>query len=373
MTLWPAFALRSEVILEVTGLPVFAETTGQSHVYLDPRQSSVKGGSRSQGWSMLGREDLAAVFDDEYDAKPCPKTASRIAGEAAVLTDIVEQARKHRVVIINESHTVTLHRDFSRCVIRALRPHGFSVLAAETFANVSDGPDPVDQHAHLPFLHQDIGYYSKEPVFAAMLREAKALGYRFAAYEQTFSSKRDREEEQAANLAAILGKMGQGEKLIVHVGYGHADEVPRVYGKSRDRSMMAARLKRDHGYDPLTLGQTVCRGGTQEIGLLAMPSDEGAPFDFAIEHPLSAFAYGRASWRFDGAYQPVAIPKAFAASDTPLIIEAFAEGDPFKALPHDRVWIEPGEDVRLALKPGRYTVRAVRPAVLSAVRSPTKP
>ena len=364
------------VAIEIAGPPVTAEETGRSHLYLDPRAQYVRGGGRAQVFSMLGREDLAAKIDEEYSASPCPALAASASGEAEVLARIVAAARKHRVVIINESHTLTRHRDFSRKVIAALRPHGFLVLAAETFSNRNDGPDPVETHADLPYIHGWDGHYSNEPVFAAMLREAKQLGYRFAAYEQVYDPSRappaedhdwradirDRETEQAANFAALIETLDPDEKLIVHVGYAHAREAV-VIGDGWDHSWMAARLKRDHGIDPLTIAQTVCSGSADTVRLAATPPPLEGHFDLLIDHPPAEFRHGRAAWRFEGGYEAVAIPEAFASSAEPLVVEAFFAGEPFEAVPADRVWIEPGEaaKVKLALKPGSYTVRAVRP------------
>jgi len=47
-------------------------------------------------------------------------------------------------------------------------------------------------------------------------------------------------------------------------------------------------------------------------------------------------------------------------TDEPLVIEAFAWGEPFDAVPVDRVFVEPNEATTLLLPPGRYRVRAVR-------------
>jgi len=298
-----------------------------------------------------------------------------VTGEAEVLARIVDEASRHRVVIINESHTVTLHRYFSRKVIAALRPLGFTVLAAETFANnAGAGADPVDIHAGLPYVTQNLGWYSREPVFGAMLREAKGLGYRFAAYEQVYDPDRvrpgpdddwridirDRETEQAQNLAAILSAMAPEEKLIVLVGYAHAREAAVVGEDGWDHAWMAARLKRDHGIDPLTIEQTYCRGSSDSVRLAPPSADKQGWFDLYVDHPIAAFIHGRPAWRFAQGEQAVPIPSALRPTDEAWVIEVFAEGEPFDAVPVDRILVAPGDDVRLALKPGRYVARAVR-------------
>jgi hypothetical protein len=366
-----------QVQLRVAGPPVEAGETGQPLLYEDPRKIDPKREPLSQAYSMLGREDLAARHDNEYQTAPCPPLTPGAEGGTDVLARIVEAAAKHRVVIINESHTVTRHRDFNRKLIAALRPLGFSVLAAETFANTDEpGADTVDMHAELPYIHQDLGWYSREPVFAAMLREAKGLGYRFAAYEQVYDPDRvrpesdgdwridirDRETEQAQNLAAILKGIAPEEKLVVHVGYSHAREAAVVDEDGWDDAWMAARLKRDHGIDPLTIDQTYCRGSSDTVRLAPSSADKQGWFDLYVDHPAVKLRHGRPEWRFANGQLPVAIPESLRPTDGPLVIEAFAEGDPDDAVPVDRIWAEPGEDLRLALPSGRYRVRAVRPA-----------
>ncbi|MEB3416485.1 hypothetical protein VCJ71_10440 [Alteriqipengyuania sp. WL0013] len=363
---------RPAVELMVAGPPVAAADTATPMIYEVPAltEGEVSGGMIEQGWSLLGREDRAASVSggNEYNPAACAAKGETVSGTDAILDALVSEAAGARVVIINESHHVTRHRDFSRRLVERLRPLGYTVFAAETFANRDDGPDPVDDHAMLTYPHMRDGWYSGEPVFGRLVRTARQSGYRLAAYEQVHDpdAPRDedwrvrvaaREQAQADNLGAILSAMGPDEKLVVHVGYSHADE--REIEDEHSAIWMAARLRRLTGIDPLTIGQTICRGGSEEVRLLPMPDDGSAPFDFAIDHPLDGFRYGRAAWRFDGK-QAVGIPQPFAGSAAPLVVEAFREGEPFDAVPEDRVYFEPGEDVRLALPPGRYVVRAVR-------------
>ena len=360
------------VELVVAGPPVPAEETGWPHFYEPPMLANGEqsGGRIEQGWSFLGREDRAASVPggDEYEAVACPFPADGRIGRDAVLDALAARASDSRVVIVNESHHVTRHRAFSRRLIERLRPLGYTVFAAETFRNVDGGPDPVDTSADFAYPRMIEGYYTGEPVFGQLLRKAKTLGYRLAAYEHVHDPEAPREEDwkvriaareqaQADNIAAILAGMQPHEKLVVHVGYSHADE--REVEDEYNSIWMAARLRRLTGIDPLTIGQTICRGGGKDIRLLPMPDDGSAPFDFAIDHPLESMRYGRAAWRFEDAYA-VQIPSSLMPVDEPLVIEAFRAGEPFDAVPEDRVYVEPGEDVRLALGKGRYTVRAVR-------------
>ncbi|MEM7689800.1 MAG: hypothetical protein AAF291_12330 [Pseudomonadota bacterium] len=383
-------AEAASVELVISGPVIEAEETRSAFIYVRPevpeayRGNSASAGILAQGWSLLGREDLgAAAGSDEYAPRPNETPNVVATGIEATLDAIAKRASDARVVIINESHEVTLHRDFSRRVIERLRPLGFTVLAAETFNNQKDKPDPVEESAHLPYPRVQDGYYLLEPVFGEMVRTAKRLGYRLAAYEQVYDPDRtnpgpdedwrqsikDRETAQAQHLAQLLKSMAPHEKLIVHAGYGHANEEARIGKDGWDDAWMAARLKRDHGFDPLTIAQTKSRGSADTVQLF-LPSDKLAKqFDLIVDHPIHGFRHGRSDWRFSDEARAVDIPQPYASAAEPLVIEAFAAGEPFEAVPVDRVWVEPGEDVKLALKPGRYIVRAVRP-VLAPLSSP---
>lgn len=364
------------VTLTVVGPPIAASETIRPHFYAMPELPegmTSGGGILEQHWSMWGREDRSAAFEsaDEYRATQCAPTSPPVAGREQVLDAIVERARDTRVVIVNESHYVTLHRDFTRRLIERLRPLGYTVFAAETFSNLDGEPDPAVVHADLPYPHITTGYYSAEPTFGRLVRRAQELGYRLGVYEQVHDPEdaRDddinarivkRETAQAAHLAEILETMGPEERLVVHVGYAHARESISIDSKGIEHAWMAARLKRATGIDPLTVSQFECRGGGAETQITQSRDYYGDWFDISVDHPLTTFRHGRAAWRFDDGYRAVAIPREYAATGDPLVIEAFAEGEPFDAVPIDRVYVEPGEDVRLALPPGRYTVRAVR-------------
>lgn len=362
------------VELVVAGPPISAEETGQPPLYQTPPpiEGVDMSGIFAQHWSMMGREDLSALTgDSEYRAVACDPVPGGPSGTQAVIATIVERARDHRVVIINESHTLTRHRDFSRQVIAALRAEGFAVLAAETFGNVEGAVDPVDTYADAAHVDRRLGYYSAEPVFGQMLREAKALGYTFKAYEIAYDPNAiepagldeqiaQREQAQAKNLAGVLAAMAPHEKLVVHVGFSHAQENETRRADGFDTSWMAARLKRMTGIDPLTIAQTECRGNAEDVRLSLAPARLAGRFDMIIDHPLESFAFGKPVWRLEQA-EAVPIPQALRPVDGPLVIEAFADGEPEDAVPVDRIWMEPGEDLRLALPPGRYRVRAVRP------------
>ena len=292
-SLFGAFALTAcatvqpdgpAVNLTLAGAPIPADRTDQAFIYQVPTTGDHEN-IVAQQWSMLGREDRAAqTGDTEYRAKACTPVRPAVSGLDDAIAEIVRQAADTRVVIVNESHTVTRHRNTVGRLLSALRPLGFTVYAAETFSNSEDEIDPIDAHPELRWAAAKDGYYSREPAFGRTIGLARSLGYRLAAYEETESqsagrdadrteSIRARETAQAANLAEILAAMSPDEKLIVHVGYSHASEVPLPNGEGSENLWMAARLKALTGIDPLTISQTLCRSDGGVPFLAELPQD----------------------------------------------------------------------------------------------------
>ena len=378
-----AFALAACATVQPTGSPVTltlagaslpADRTDQAFLYRVPSATDHES-MVTQEWSMLGREDRAALTGFwEYRAKACIPARPAVSGMDDAIAEIVRQTADTRVVIVNESHTVTRHRDTVARLLSALRPLGFTVYAAETFSNSEDEVDPIDAHPELRWAAAKDGYYSREPAFGRTIGLARSLGCRLVAYEETESqsagrdadmteSIRARETAQAANLAQILATMASEEKLIVHVGYSHASEVPLTNGDGSENLWMAARLKALTGIDPLTVSQTLCRSDGGLPFLAELPQDEPAGLvDLVLSQPVARFERGRPMWRREVGDAEVNLPPELRNRAGPLIVEAFRAGDPFSAVPMDRVYLEPGEDIPLLLPPGDYTVRAIIPA-----------
>lgn len=366
----------ARVQLEPLGPVIEPGQTASPEIYRAPRPrgEGPDGGRLAQGWAMLGREDRAAAAgSDEYAPSECAAAPGSPKGWDAVIDAIAARAANHRIVIINESHNLTRHRETTRRLLAKLRPLGFSVLAAEAFFHGPEESSPVEQQPVVAWPRLRDGGYVREPAFGRMVREAKSLHYRLAAYEEVpdFSQPEPtdpaeliarRETEQARNLAEILRRMSPDARLIVHVGYGHGAETPSsLYGQEIE--LMGARLHALTGIDALTISQTVCRQADGPA-ILAQPPPDVDPekFDMIVAHPVERFVDHRPFWRREAGDIPIDIPATLQPSNEPLVIEAFAWGEPFEAVPVDRVFVEPGEELPLLLPPGRYRVRAVRMA-----------
>lgn len=332
---------------------------------IDP-QDIPRDGSANQTLSLFGREDLIADISGDYKSTSCVPLNRSID----LWPLIEEQARKTSVVIVNESHERSEHRGFTTELARRLRAQGYDTLALETLSNP---PSDIPTEFQPPFLKQPTlsyfddadGHYLSEAGFGRMGRLAKEMGYQLLAYEalndpETYALPQGeqiarREEEQARNITAFL-KENPRAKLIVHVGYSHAGEVPMPDGTK----WMAARLKEMSGIDPLTISQTTCRGGSDTIQVAMLPASEPhGRFDFIIDHPTARFQAHRPEWRKRAGDQQVPVAEALLPKEGWRVIEARPVGEPNTSVPMDRVAVRPGEPVALLLPPGRYTLRAI--------------
>lgn len=321
----------------------------------------------TQTLSLFGREDLIAATSGSY--KPTRCAAFATAGDP--LDEIVRRARATSVVIVNESHERSEHRGFSAQIAARLRPLGYDTLAIETLSNPQPDTEPRFLPAYVtrpdqPYFEDGDGYYLVEAGFGRFGRKAKALGYHFVPYEMNFDDglPQDapvarriavREEAQSSALARFIAGH-PGVKLLVHVGYSHAREIPTTNGDV----WMAARLKAQTGIDPLTISQTTCQGGSAAVHLAAAPAaDDAGAFDLIVDHPDAHFVRGRPEWRVRAGDRPVTIPRKLRPTTGWRVIEARPVGEPSTSIPIDRVAIRAGEDIALMLPPGRYRLRAI--------------
>ena len=114
--------------------------------------------------------------------------------------------------MINEAHHAPRHRAFTHRLMLALRDAGFTHFAAETFCSncatlLTDGA---------PTKGGATGFYTLEPVFGDLARQAAAAGYTLVGYEirpdqsPPPGTPREqfiplREQAQADNLKALGG------------------------------------------------------------------------------------------------------------------------------------------------------------------------
>ncbi|RDE06977.1 hypothetical protein [Sphingomonas aracearum] len=332
---------------------------------------------------VTGELDPAVFGADTPPADPAMLAQLAAARPRDAVAEIARRARDTRIVILNEAHFSPRDRAFALEVARALRPLGYSVLAAETFRNDPEAGQPATGGEQLQqdgIVRRSTGFYSADPVFANFLRGAHALGYRTVAYEQRRDQTTpdggvpEREEAQAQNLLAML-RANPAAKVLVYVGHGHVMEGSSSAGPA----MMAERLKRLSGIDPLTVDQVRLAGLRPRLRVVQMAAsarvgsrpaifmkgdtplilgdgDAGA-VDLQVVHPLRSYRHGRPSWLATFGGRPVAIAPALLPTTGKRLIQAFDAAEPADAVPLDQVLVEAGKPAPMLLLPAGRRIR----------------
>lgn len=325
-------------------------------------------------WEQLSPrlDGLIATRPFESGAAGKPATPDDIAAvEAAERRDaidtIVDMARDRRIVILNEEHDAPEDRAFGLAVAKALRPLGFTMLAAEAFANDED-PAKTDM---------------------------TALGYKPVAYEETAQQRLAkggdridrREDAQASNLAAAIAHAPQA-KFFVYVGYSHATEAPiREEDDEHPHLWMAGRLREKTGLDPLTIDQTglgaknmaqssrLLRGIVQRQGITrpVIPFVGGKPLrvghyrdaiDLQVIHPVTHVTHGRPDWLGTMGRHPVRPAADLVPRSGKSLVQAFLASEGPDAIPVDQAVLEPCDTRWFMLpdQPVRFVIKESLPA-----------
>ena len=314
-------------------------------------------------WNQLvaaaGREDLiaAAQADGHGYSMLCDM------GEPLTLAPLLEAAGATSIVIIGEDHARPAHRLFAGALAEALRPLGYEYYAAETFTQ------EIGETGHAYTQLAD-GYYTRDPVYADVLNGIRALGYSLVAYEETEEQAapddasidvriETREQAQTDNLMTRLLKERPDAKVIIHVGFAHAQEFPGPGGAH----WMAARLKAASGIDPLTISLSDCRTSGADAVLAEFaeqPDGKGIArqTDYYIGFPDIDFQAGRPAYRLKAGYQATSVPDDLLPEDRAVLIEARRPDAPDTEMPLDRLYLRPGESLPLMLRAGEYDVRS---------------
>jgi hypothetical protein len=186
--------------------PAFRQIFGQ---YLSWYQSFVGDYPEAMDSYSIGQPPL------EGDS-PSPLTEAGYVAHPA-LDAIPKLARGYRIVLLNEAHNIPLTRSLTVQLLSKLRQEGFNYFAAETLyesdAALQSRGYPIDAS----------GFYTREPVYAEMVRTALKLGFKVIAYEETSDAGGTdaRETVQARNIYERVFKSDPHARLVVNAGYGH--------------------------------------------------------------------------------------------------------------------------------------------------------
>ena len=135
---------------------------------------------------------------------------------------ITAEASHHQVVMINEAHHIPYHRAFVLPMLKSFYASGYRYLALETLSDTSINEKNYPDHY--------TGWYSKEPLYGEMIREALRLHFKLIKYEpgipcdhkgsDIWYCERFRDSLMAITLANVI-KKDPNAKMLVYAGYAH--------------------------------------------------------------------------------------------------------------------------------------------------------
>ncbi len=283
---------------------------------------------------------------------------------------ILKKAKNHDVTIINEAHHMPKHRVFTTQLLEKLYEQGYRHLGLEgMFLNkVQDSLIHINKY---PTLKN--GFYTKEPQFGNLLREALKIGYTLFPYEANDGAfGKERERQQAEHIMEYIKEKATG-KVLIHCGFAHATE--GEYGGSWEQAM-AERLKGMLNNEVLTINQTSYDEKSEEhlenpyrqFINIDKPSvfinDKGDMFgqyrpntwfDVYVFHPRTKKSE-RPKWMTYDNRKTIAYDLNDIAFDCPCIVMAFKDGEEIgSAIPYDVQEIN-DKTVHLVLAKGKYNV-----------------
>lgn len=317
--------------------------------------SKMQSTMNTSNWDTIpkSREEMDIFFSKYKSEEALPFVKSKIKNE--------------QIVIINEAHHQPFHRIFTLELLEELYDLGFRYFGLETL----DERDTTLNQRKYP--NTDSGFYTKEPQFGELVREALKFGFQLFAYEK-IEEGLDREVEQAKNIQKMIDKDPSG-KFLIHCGFTHAAEgqVPG-WGKA-----MAGRLKEFTGINPLTINQSDFTEASDKssedplyqnldpkytsVYLDSLGESykyEPAPdyFDIMIFNKRTKMKNNRPEWVFHSGKKPIELKLTDLDIKLPALVMAFYPDEDYtKAVPADIQELENVSDtIYLALKPGKYNV-----------------
>ena len=154
---------------------------------------------------------------------------------------VLENLKSKKIIIFNEAHDRVQTRTFVLSILFDLKRCGVKYLAIET----------LNEKRDLQGVNASTGYYSNEPIFAQLIREAMKLGFNLISYDDINYNGNMRDSIQAVNLLRKITIGNQTEKTVVLSGYDHCAESSFVPGMNT----MGTYLKKLSKIDPLTINQ----------------------------------------------------------------------------------------------------------------------
>ncbi|MCB0632865.1 MAG: hypothetical protein R2824_11760 [Saprospiraceae bacterium] len=295
--------------------------------------------------------------------------------------EILRRAADEQIVIINESHILPRHRQFTKELLSGLKAAGFSYFGQEALSNCASLPpdfpcDTLLNERGYPLYSVASGSYIREPQMSRLIREAHHLGFTIFAYE---SFGKNRDSMQAVYIAQLLKKDPEA-RIVVLCGFGHNIEVVDNETWVHNGKLMAYQLKQLTGIDPLTINQYLLSeahdGRANDLyRMINLPESSvfinaegklfsGWPptddrFDMLVYHPRTQYALGRPTWLINEAGMRLYFPDQEKITiDYPIIFKVWPQGELDTASPIEVIErTTPEEQTPLVLQPGKYRLK----------------
>lgn len=271
---------------------------------------------------------------------------------------LVDEASSRQILMINEAHHIAQHRVLTFEMLEALWDIGYRYLALEA---LDAGAFPFEGP-----LNEKSGVYTNEPMFAYMIKRARAIGFQLISYDAGGSEIDEREKVAAHTIIKRIFENDEDAKVIIHVGYSHIDET----------NWLAGRLKEMLQIDPLTVDQVKISeksesrfetGAYQELlshysrgeafvlvdGDGSFYSSSPEKWDVSVIRPRTTYTFNKPDWMIQGR-KIYRLNSSLCKGKFPCIAEVYdadleSEKELSKLVPLDRTIIFNNEEERVVL------------------------
>jgi len=226
--------------------------------------------------------------------------------EQDAIVEILERAKKHQIVMVNEAHDIAQHRVLTYRILSGLWDQGYRYFAVETLSNSASLQ--IDKG----FITNHIGYYTREALYANLILKAKELGFEIVSYDQHKPSKLNTIDERETNAGhtikeKIFDKNPDG-KVVIHVGYSHINEEKWLASKLKDITKLetltidqTSRVERSHKkYEHPTYTKAVkdvdLHGPFIFVNGDKTWSSDSNKWDISVFWPRTRYLNGRPKW-----------------------------------------------------------------------------